>query len=194
MYTRFPFDCDSSPSVLDLSFPNCYLAPYVLSWSSDLPSTSSDHVPFTILLASPLLKLPPLSPDWGRSDWTKITQVLRPLSFPLPPPLPTAHSLAQWFERHIGSLTAVSINNTPLKRPSLHSKPWWSPALAHLHQSYHCHNRSHRCSPTSSFSADYKAAKNWYFKANKMAKADPWNALLAGVDPSSVWTAKRLAY
>lgn len=194
VYTRFPFDCDSRSSVLDLSFANSYLAPYVVSWSPDLPSTGSDHVPITLLLASPLLKPPPPSPDWERSDWTNITPALHSLSFPLPPPLPTAQSLAKWFDRHMSSLTAVLLNNTPLKRPSLHSKPWWSPTLTHLRQSYHCLNRSHRRSPTTSSSGDYKAAKNRYFKAIKKATADHWNAFLARVDSSSVWTAKRLAY
>lgn len=170
------------------------LAHYVLSWSTDLPSTSSDHIPITVLLTSPLLRTPPTSPDWERSHWSIITPAIHSLSLPLLPSLPTVQSLTQCFDRHIGTLTAVLNNNTPLKRPTLHSKPWWSQTLAHLRQSYHHLNRSHKQSSTSSSSGDNKAAKNQYFKGIKKAKADHGNAFLVGVNSPTVWTAKRLAY
>src|SRR5437899_12434261 len=40
-YTRFPFDLSTRPSVLDLSFSNTLLAPFVSSCDVSLPSTGS---------------------------------------------------------------------------------------------------------------------------------------------------------
>jgi len=50
VYTRFPFDTVSRPSVLDLAFANTALSSFVSSWDTPLPSTGSDHVPCVITL------------------------------------------------------------------------------------------------------------------------------------------------
>lgn len=194
VYTRFPFDDSSRPSVLDLAFANSPLAPYVLSWATDLPSTGSDHIPINVSLSSPLLKPPPAAPDWDRTKWSAATPMLKSLDIPDPPPLPTAASLAAWFDRHPTSLTAMLNTHTPLKRPSLQAKPWWSSKLSHLRQSYHRLARAHRRSPSESSAGDLKAAKNLYFKSIKKAKTEHWNIFLSRVNTSTVWTAKRLAY
>jgi len=44
VYTRFPFDTLSRPSVLDLPFSNTTLCPLVSSWDTPLLSTGSDHL------------------------------------------------------------------------------------------------------------------------------------------------------
>jgi len=59
VYTRFPFDTISRPSVLDLAFANTALSPLVSSWDTPLPSTGSDHVPCVITLKPPTIMLPP---------------------------------------------------------------------------------------------------------------------------------------
>jgi len=67
VYTRFPFDTISRPSVLHLAFENSALSPLVSSWDTPLPSTGSDHVPCVITLKPPAIMLPPLlhtGPSW----------------------------------------------------------------------------------------------------------------------------------
>jgi len=53
VYTQFPFDTISRPSVLDLAFANTALSSLVSSWDTPLPSTGSDHVPCMITLKPP---------------------------------------------------------------------------------------------------------------------------------------------
>src|SRR5437588_2539051 len=53
VHTRFPFDLSTRPSVLDLSFSNTPLAPFVSSWDVSLPSTGSAHLPIRIILSAP---------------------------------------------------------------------------------------------------------------------------------------------
>ena len=67
VYTRFPFDTISRPSVLDLVFANTALSPVVTSWDMPLPSTGSDHVPCVITLRPPAIMVPP-RPHTGTSS------------------------------------------------------------------------------------------------------------------------------
>jgi len=62
VYTRFPFDTISRPSVLDLPFANIALSSFVSFWDTPLPSTGSDHVPCVITLKPPAIMLPPPTP------------------------------------------------------------------------------------------------------------------------------------
>ena len=59
VYTHFPCNTISRPSVLDLTFANPSLSPLVSSCATPLPSTSSDHVPCVITLQPPASMLPP---------------------------------------------------------------------------------------------------------------------------------------
>jgi len=66
--TRFPFVAEDRSAVLDLSFANSALAPFFSTWSTQLPSTGSDHVPIIIFVTTPLLRPAPLSPKWEKPD------------------------------------------------------------------------------------------------------------------------------
>src|SRR5205807_9450032 len=68
IFTRFPFDPSSRPGILDISFANPAAAPFFQSWETSLLSTGSDHVPITILLSAPLLRPPPPTPTWHKTD------------------------------------------------------------------------------------------------------------------------------
>ena len=59
VYTRFPFDTTSRPSVLDLAFTNTGLSSLVSSWDTPLPSTGWDHLPCVVMLRPPADMLPP---------------------------------------------------------------------------------------------------------------------------------------
>jgi len=59
VYSHFPFDTISRPSVLELAFANTGLSPLVSLWDTPLPSTGSDHLPCIITLKPPAIMLPP---------------------------------------------------------------------------------------------------------------------------------------
>src|SRR5437899_5312432 len=85
IFTRFPFDSSSRPGVLDISFANPSAAPFFHSWETSLPSTGSDHVPITILLSAPLLRPPPPTPNWDKTDWNALKPKLARINIPSPP-------------------------------------------------------------------------------------------------------------
>jgi hypothetical protein len=87
VYTRFPFDLTSRPSVIDMSFASASLAPFFSSWDTPLPSTGSDHVPILLQLEAPDFQLPPPRLHWDLLDWEKAHGGIANLQN-RPPPLP----------------------------------------------------------------------------------------------------------
>jgi len=63
VFTHFPFDTISRPSVLAMFFANSHLSPFISSWNTPLPSTASDYVPIVVILQALAIILPPLTPD-----------------------------------------------------------------------------------------------------------------------------------
>ena len=61
VHTRFPLPGYSRPSVLALAFGSSHLMPLFQEWTTDLPSTGSDHVPI-IMMAHPITIPPPHRP------------------------------------------------------------------------------------------------------------------------------------
>jgi len=127
VYTHFPFNIISRPSVLDLAFANTALSPLVSSWDTPLPSTGSDHVPFVITLRPPAIMLPPPTPQWALLDLHAVGKVLDAIT-PLPcQAKPTPSSLSRWFDISSTRLTSLLTSHAPSRRPCPRLKPWWSP-------------------------------------------------------------------
>ena len=93
VFTRFPFVAGDRPAVLDLSFANTELAPFVTSWSTHLPSIESNHIPILLVFSAPPLCPSAVSPNREMTDWTILTPALQQVRIPAPPPLPTKTSL-----------------------------------------------------------------------------------------------------
>ena len=193
VHTRFPLQGSSRPSVLDLAFASSALRPFFQEWTTDLPSTGSDHVPITITIAHPITAPPPLAPNWVRTDWPTLEPLLKETIFPPPPSLPTRHSLEGWFDSHLNSLVALLRAHTPLRRPSIRAKPWWSPLPTTLRKEFHTSARKARASNDPQDRAVAKLSKQGYFKSIKAAKAQHWKSFLADATPRTIWTAKKFA-
>jgi len=69
VYTRFPLSGKARLAVIDLAFANPLLLPFVKTWETSLPSTGSDNVPITILLAAPSSDQVPRRLRWDHTDW-----------------------------------------------------------------------------------------------------------------------------
>src|SRR5437588_4068583 len=136
IYTRFPLGGEARPSVIDLAFASATLAPFFITWDNPLPSTGSDLIPISRTFAHPVQAPPALELDWARSDWETISPLLKALSLPPPPTLPTRAFSAAWFDTGLDTLTAILRSNTPHKWPSTRSRPWRSPLLTTLRTAY----------------------------------------------------------
>jgi len=149
VYTRFPFDSISRPSVLDLTFAITALSPLLSAWDNPLPSTGSDHVPCVITLKPPAIMLRPPTPHWALLDLDEVGQALDAFTTLPCPAGPTPNSRIRWFNISSTCLTSLLTSHAPIKRPCLHSKPWWSPPLSSLRREYHKFARISRLDPST---------------------------------------------
>jgi len=194
VYTRFPFDIVSRPSVLDLAFANTALSTLVSSWDTPLPSTGSDHVPCMITLKPPAIMLPPPTLHWALLDVGAVGKALESFTTLPCPPVPTPNSMSRWFDISFTRLTSLLTSHAPSKRPCSPSKPWWSPRLLSLRREYHKFARISRFDPSSLNWSNVKSSRRTYFKAIASAKKTHWWDFLSSATPRSLWTAKRFAF
>ena len=191
VFTRFPFTYSHRPGVLDLAFANMALFSFFMSWNPSLPPTGSDHAALSLVFSTPLLRSIPATPDWKRTDWSRAGPLLRAFAPQPPPAFPSPHTLDHWFDLNISKITHVLTSNTPTKRPSPHSKPWWNADLSTLRRISHHTTRLMRRDLASPKEA--RLARNTYFKAIQVAKRLHWTQFLSDVDSKSVWKAKKIA-
>jgi len=186
VYTRFPCDTISRPSVLDLAIANTALSSLVSSWDTPLPSTGSDHVPCVITLRPPAIKLPPTTLHWALLDLDAVGKALDTLTILPSPPRPTPNSLSRWFDISSDRLTSLLTSHAPNKRLCPRSKPWWSPRLSSLRREYHRFARISRLDPSPLNWGNVKGSRRTYFKAIASAKKAHWSDFLSSATPRSV--------
>ena len=192
VYTRFPLSGSHRPGAIDLAFSNPLMSPAFVDWdTTSLPSTGSDHVPILITFAPPTDKPMPRTPCWDLTNWDSLSSRLRSFCVPPAPSRPSPAQLDEWFSSSLNSLTALLLEDTHLSRPSLRSKPWWTPLLMALHKEYHKVARTMKKHPSDNSIHLARLSKLGYFKAIKRAKALYWSNFLAKTTPQNIWTAKQ---
>jgi len=194
VYTRFPFDTISRPSVLDLAFANTALSSFVSLWDSPLPSTGSDHVPCVITLKPPAIMLPPPTPHWALLDLNAVGKALDAFATLPCPARPTPNSMSRWFDIFSTRLTSLLTSHAPSRRPCPCSKPWWSTRLSSLRREYHKFARVSRLNPSPLNWSNVKSSRRTYFQTIALAKKAHWSDFLSSATPRSLWTAKRFAF
>ena len=171
VYTRFPLSGSHGPSAIDLSFTNPLMSPAFVAWdTSSLPSTGSDHVPILISLAPPTDKPMPRVPCWDLTYWATLHPRLQSYCTPPADPHASAAQLDDWFLSSLNFLMALLLEETPLSRPSLRSKPWWTPLLTAQRREYHKATRTSKKYPSDDTIHLARLFKLGYFKAIKRAK------------------------
>ena len=146
VHTRFPLKGSFRSSVLDLAFAATTLILFFQEWATDLPSPGSDHVPIMIKLANQITTPPPLAPNWIRTDWASLEPQLKEARVPSPPDLLTRNAFENWFNSHLTTLVPLLKAHTPLCRPSITVKLWWSPLLTKLWKECHSSSRKAQAS------------------------------------------------
>jgi len=194
VYTGFPFDTISRPSVLDLAFANTALSPLVSAWDTPLPSTGSEHVLCVTTLRPPAIMLPPPTLHWALLDLQAVGEALDTFTTLPCPARPTPNSLSRWFDISSARLTSLLTSHSSSKRLCPCSKPWWSPHLSSLRREYHKSVRISRLDPSPLNWSNIKISRRTYFKAIASAKKAHWSDFLSLATLPSHWTAKRFAF
>jgi len=193
VYTRFPLSGKARPSFIDLTLANPLLLPFVKGWETSLPSTGSDHVPITILLASPSSDPAPPRLRWDHTDWEVLSPSITDFIVPFPPLCPSPTVLDEWLTGKLDRLTGLLKDHTPTSRPSHHSKPWWSPHLTILRRAYPKAAWLARKQGSMALRETADISRTGYFKAIKAAKHKHCCSFLLSATSQNLWTAKRFA-
>jgi len=125
-HTCFPLQGLSRYRVLDRAFVSSSQMPFCKEWTTDLPSTSPDHVPITITMAHQITAPPPPAPKWVRTDSPTLEPLLKDAKVVPPPDLPTRHLMENWFDSHLKTLVTLLKPHTPRLCPSVRANPSWS--------------------------------------------------------------------
>ena len=189
-FTRFPWNCATRPSVIDLAFASPLLFPFFRSWDTSLPSTGSDHLVIALIFAHLISTPPPPVPNWSLTDWESLSPALGGLPIPAPASFLTKAYLEAWFDIQLTRITTLLSSHTPLKRPSQGYKPWWSPILSVLRWEFHSASRRSHSSASHSDRAAARLSKQGYFKAIKAGKKAYWKTLLASATARSIWAVR----
>jgi len=193
VYTRFPLSGKAHPSVINLAFANSMLRPLVKSWETSLPSTGSDHVPITIILASASWDAASPRLMWDNTDWEPLSPIGKHLIVSSPPPYPSPKFLDDWLTGALDRLTALLKDHTPSSRPSHHSKSWRTPHLTILCPKYDMGALLAHKQGTMALRETANISRTGHFKAIKVVKNKHWSSLLLSATPQNMWTAKGFA-
>ena len=132
-------------------------------------SSDNSRFRYTILITftPPNDKPRPRTPCWDLTDWEVLRPHLETYGIPPPSSRPSPAQLNDWFSSSLNSLTALLLRVTPLSRPSLRSKPWWTPLLTTLRMEYHKAVRTRKNHLLDDTIHLAKLSKLGYFKAIK---------------------------
>ena len=192
IFTHYLLSGEQRPSVIDLAFADPHMFLAFRGWdATSPPSTGSDHVPIVIMLAAPSQIPPTPHLKWDETDWLFLEAPLRSFIIPPPPANPSLLQLDHWVSFSLNILTALVRSATPISKPSLHSKPWWTPLLIALCKEYSKATRIAKKSRTASYRQVARHSRNGYFKAIKRAKATYWSSFLARTTAQNIWTVKK---
>ena len=183
VYTRFHLSGKARPSVIVLAFTNPLLLPFVKGWETSRPSTGSDHVPITILLASPSLDPAPLHLRSDHRDWELLSPIIKNFIVPAPPPCPSLKVLDDWLARTHDRLTGLLKDHTISSSPSHHSKPWWAPHLNILRRESHKAARLAHKQGTMPLRETANVSRTGYFKDINVAKNKHRSSFLLSATP-----------
>jgi len=187
VFTRCLSDSATYPSVIDLSFTSVLLFPFFRSWDTSLPSTGSDHVPISHILAPPITTPPPPVSTWSLTNWDSRSPALSDLFIPAPPSLPTRAALEAWFDTQLAHVTTLLSSHTRLKRPSHRSKPWWSPILSVIRHEFHSTSRRSCSSASASDKVAARLSKQGYPKALKLRRRPTGSSSSPELPPTQSW-------
>jgi len=158
----------------------------------------SDHLPIeTLLVGDSETTRPPDIPSFNyeKTDWEQFTKSLHQ-SLPQVPHQHVLWSTAaidRYAEQLTTAVTSAIMQSTPYRKPSPHSKRWWTPELTELRRQANrmrnLYRRTH--SPIDKEAWEEKAAK--YTEGIARAKKEKWQEFVENADGKTIWQIQKYA-
>lgn len=189
--TRFSPSNTHRHGVIDYTFANKEAAALVTEWNNNLPASGSDH---TVIRTSLSVRREvegdtqaTETPDWKQTNWEPTLKALA--TTPILPPKDL--DIDRWFKNALQSVMDPILENTPTRKISSWSKPWWTSDISEARKAFHAIAKDGKKNLVPPFRV--KEARNHYFHLIRTAKQQHWKSFLANASSADVWRAKRLA-
>jgi len=157
----------------------------------------ADHYPIHTVINFPIQEAEP-KPMWNyrATDWTKLRETLTANLDVIPPPqvLDTTNQLEDALEALTTAITDAMEAVIPKKKPSPHSKRWWTAELSKARTDTKRLARSayrYRFQPDHPVHNEYQTARNGYASAIKAQRMNHWKNWLEKIGEQDIWTANR---
>jgi len=152
----------------------------------------SDHLPVEtwISLTSNLSDREGPKLDFARTDWEKFRAILEG-SLPTLPALETTAEIDTFVAELLETIQKAMAESTPIKRPTPHSKRWWSKELTSMRRSANSLRNRYRRSRLEVDKAAWRERANEYTRAISEAKETTWRKFVDSADGKSIWEIKK---
>ena len=191
-----------------VTYPNANTA-IDLVWANDTATTrmlkcgialnhdqGSDHLPVETLLTSEIQQLPETpSFNYNKTDWEQFNKVLQQ-QLPHVPQQRTLWSptaIDRYTEQLTNALRRAIEQTTPHKKPSPHSKRWWTPELTNLRRQANRLRNFYRRTHNSIDKAAWMEKAKDYGEGIDKAKRTKWREYVENADGKSIWQIKKYA-
>jgi len=192
VYTWFPVSGKARPYFIDLAFANPLLLRIVKSGETSLPSTGSDHVHITILLAPPSLDLAPQRLRWDHTDRELLSPTIKNFIVPPPPLCPSSKILDHWLTGHWTTSQAF-LKTTPQARPLPTTPNIGGPPTSPFFDANIIRRQGWPAKRHLSPESNGEHLENWLFQGHQGHENKYWSSFLLSATPQNLWTAKRFA-
>ena len=191
----FPTNNEQGGTAIDLVWGNSEAKNLIIKCHT-VESTNdhaSDHLPIeTILDLQPkILPQPPPPFNYSKTNWDLLKQEIEQSLPPVINPHPTVQQLDEYAQQLISRITDAISKSTPRKRPSPHSKRWWTSDLSELRKHINRARNRYRRTRSETDGDEWREYRTVYKREIRQAKNRKWKEFIEEADEKTIWLAKR---
>lgn len=155
---------------------------------------TSDHLPIETIIATqiePPHRLP--SYNYSRTNWKELNDELRIGLSELPTDsekLATHAEVDTYAQQLVAAIQKAIRKTTPRRRPSPHSKRWWSVLLTRRRREANKLRNRYKRTKNGDDRAAWRAKSNEYLKEVEQAKESHWKEYVSNADEKSIYQIK----
>ena len=127
----------------------------------------------------------------SKTNWDLLKQEIEQSLPPVINPHPTVQQLDEYAQQLISRITDAISKSTPRKRPSPHSKRWWTSDLSELRKHVNRARNRYRRTRSESDGDEWREYRTVYKREIRQAKNRKWKEFIEEADEKTIWLAKK---
>ena len=156
---------------------------------------NSDHLPIETTIAMQMEEPQSIPPyNYFKTNWKELNAKLElylPNSASIHEELVTEEDVDSYAEQLVGAITRAIQETTPRKRPSPHSKRWWTAELSKLRKEANKLRNIFRRTNHAIDKAAWREKADEYVQEISRAKESKWREYVNNADGKTIWQVKK---